>query len=202
MGMAHHGNKWGLVLLRWAPASIWLPRSAEARLRAQNKWREQTHCAIFKLLPNGVISRQWFFKPTHSSKTRPLLHQTARAESPEQNCDVTEENADTNFKLQMIFQFLGFSNSQKSLKGLGSTNPCPNPHFEVVLFNCLCAKWKAGKFSSNGCFAWEIKGRRLEFGARNCQGNHPWQLHWCQDEDRHNHSPLVQLWGSARACGG
>lgn len=58
MGMAHHGNKWGRVLLRWAPASIWLLRSTEARLRAQNKWREQTHCAIFKLLPNGVISRQ------------------------------------------------------------------------------------------------------------------------------------------------
>lgn len=56
---------------------------------------------------------------------------------------------DTNFKLQMIFQFLSSSNSQKSLKGLRSTNPCPSPHFEFVPFNCLCAERKAGKFLSN-----------------------------------------------------
>lgn len=53
-----NGSSWKQMGPCAAAVGTGIYLAAEAQLPAQNKWREQTHCAIFKLLPNGVISRQ------------------------------------------------------------------------------------------------------------------------------------------------
>jgi len=83
--MPNHRNKRGRACRGGRRHLSGVLRSANARLNTENKWREQTHCAIFKLLPNVVISWQWFFKcSSSSSKARPLLCQRAWSEGPEQ----------------------------------------------------------------------------------------------------------------------